>query len=917
MTDLSRRGFLGLVGVAAAAPKLATAADPPAGASTVEVTVNGVSHALAVAPEERAVDVLRGALGLKGTKEACGHGACGACAIQVDGVAVNSCLLPATALHGRSVVTVEGLAPGATGVVGLHAAQKAMAIEDALQCGYCTPGCAVELAAFVDQRAKSGVSGAPTDDEVTTALSGHLCRCGAYPALRRAVVRACAGDVADVAVAARPDAFEKLTGKATYTVDVSLPGMLEGRILRAHHARAAVRTLDASSAAAVPGVKAVHVMLVGGNIRYSGQPIVAIAAVDRASASAGVAAVRLELDPSPPVLDADLAAEEGASEVFAAERELAPSAAEGPVLPARWKGNVRGPYKGHMFLAPLEAERTVDDGGAVVRARFTTSFQCHTALEPHCAVAKWEGDTVEVWASTQSVSHLAEDIAQRWKLPISSVRVHAPYVGGGFGAKAALYHEIVAAIELARSAGAPVRVVPDRDEELASGGNRPATRIDVGVALADDGLDALTLDVRSNSGVAVGHSVALLGRLIYPSRRKRLIEHDVVTNLPPSVPFRGPGGPQAAFAIEQSLDILAHTHGIDPLALRRKIDPNPGREGLYALVGQLPLWKERGPVAASTGRFRRGVGMAAAAWFHFVEPASEVQLEATPDGRLVASTGAQDMGNGTRAMLAHAVAKAYGTSPELVTVNLGDSELVHGPMSGGSRTTPSLTPTAEDAVAQLKEALIDVAARASSRDVEATDTGVRYADGTTETWAALQARAPKITVIGRRRRDPGGYVLPFPVAGLRVGKALTGAVTVVAVEVDTLLGRIRVTDGWCGVAAGRIVAPAVARSQVEGGFTQGIGYALYEERRVDPSTGALVTHGLEDYRLPGIGDVPSPEVVFYEGGYDGILGGAGGLAEVTGVPVAAAIGNAVFHATGWRPHDLPLRLDRVAAGVRS
>ncbi|MCA9707511.1 MAG: xanthine dehydrogenase family protein molybdopterin-binding subunit, partial [Myxococcales bacterium] len=174
----------------------------------------------------------------------------------------------------------------------------------------------------------------------------------------------------------------------------------------------------------------------------------------------------------------------------------------------------------------------------------------------------------------------------------------------------------------------------------------------------------------------------------------------------------------------------------------------------------------------------------------------------------------------------------------------------------------------------------------------------------------------KITVLGKRKRDEGGYFLP-PIQGLAPEKAVSGAVQVSEVEVDTRLGRVRVLRTWAGFGVGRIVAPKLARSQAIGGVVQGISYALYEERRLDPTAGFLLTGGLEDYRIMGIGDLGELHIHFDESGYEKIPGRQVGLGEIVTLAPAAAIANAVFHATGWRPRELPLRPDRVLKGVRA
>jgi xanthine dehydrogenase YagR molybdenum-binding subunit len=293
-----------------------------------------------------------------------------------------------------------------------------------------------------------------------------------------------------------------------------------------------------------------------------------------------------------------------------------------------------------------------------------------------------------------------------------------------------------------------------------------------------------------------------------------------------------------------------------------------------------------------------------------------VQVTSGPEG-VTAATASQDMGNGTRTAIAYAVAGVLGVPPSEIAVRVGDSRDVHGPMSAGSRTTSSVVPAAEEATRALRGALTDFAIKHFRLvDARAVDGGIAHASGRLS-WREVLQVAPKQSFVGRRRRDKGGYLLPFSVGGLSVSKYLSGGVQVTEVEVDTRLGRVRVRRVWGGYGVGRIVVPELARSQAQGGIIQGLSYALYEERRIDHRRGDLLTGGLEDYRIIGIGDVPEIEIHFVEDGFDNVTGHAVGLGELVCLAPAASVANAVFHATGWRPRELPLRPDRVMAGVRA
>ena len=393
------------------------------------------------------------------------------------------------------------------------------------------------------------------------------------------------------------------------------------------------------------------------------------------------------------------------------------------------------------------------------------------------------------------------------------------------------------AIELAREAKAPVRVAYDRHEELSVTGYRPATEVKIALLPSEQGeLKALSLTAYADTGAATNSTIAALARLIYPAEAKELADFDVISNLPAGAPFRGPGGPPMAFALEQAIDEAALRMKVDPIALRKRWDPDPNRQRLYDWASGLEVWRNRKPIAAQSGRYRRGVGVATGYWLYLWQPGSKVEV-AVKGGRLIASTATQDIGTGTRTVIANTVAQEFGLEPHEIEVRIGDSNLPEGPGSGGSRVTASIIPPMLLAIEQLKASIQQHAKR-------------RPVPGSNAPWREMLAASPDLSVSSVRPEDsrpttPGvqsplkqvgfmGMIFGWMMrrfSNLAIGAGVPSSVQVIEVEVDTWLGHVRVVNVHTGIAIGKVAAPALARSQAAGAVIQGVGYALYEAPR--------------------------------------------------------------------------------------
>lgn len=886
----------------------------------MDIHINEADMAITPDGDDTAVNVIRHQCGLTGTKLVCGSGVCGACTVLVDGKPMTSCLLPAHQMEGKQIETVEHY-QGDT----LHPIQKAFMVHDGLQCGYCTPGFIMEGIAFYNRwRAEHGTA-TPSRDDVADVLAGHLCRCGAYAGIYEAIQRACAGEYDDIDEVhpQRVDALVKVTGQAKYTTDIQLEGQLVGRILRSPYAHARIRHVATDVAEKINGVKAIYKMLPSDKIvRYAGEPMIAIAAVDAKIAQQALDAIAVQYDVLPAVVGMEQAMNPSAHVIWENNTKSAPVSAEGLSFPGAWTRNVRKSRVNFGGLNPGRAttlfEETKNNNGATLEAEYINGMQVHTALEPHCAVAHWLDDSqLDVYMSTQSVSALHREIVKHYRLKPENVQVIAQHVGGGFGAKNGLFAEARAAIELAKMAGAPVSVIPNRPEEMAAGGMRPGTKTEMKIATnPQHDLQALIAHSYNDSGVAISHLQAGIAGQVYSAAAKDLQDYDVVNNGGVGLPFRGPGGPGAFWAIEQAIDQLAHETHADSLTIRRKWTDNDLRNRLYDWVEAHEAYINRPKVGEQQGRYRRGIGIAFGQWLYLYDPDTTVRLETSADGFTV-KMATQDIGNGVKTSLARIVAQTFGIAPEKVHVEIGTSEHPHGPGAAGSRVTSSVFAPTEEAAHLMRDRLFGlIAEEYDLQNAWFEDGGIKH-NGGVISWEEALAKIPPQSLEIRRGGDgvvqQVGFQFLKRMMGfdLMFGQGMSQGAVIAEVEVDTLLGKTKVTRVWENLAIGRAYFPDMVMSQVTGGIYQAMGYALYEEKVFDPNTGELLTSNLQDYRIAGMGDVPEIHCEFTDGGFEHAKGNGIGMAELSTMPVGAAIANAVFNATGVRCYESPIKPERL------
>ncbi|QDL37318.1 xanthine dehydrogenase family protein molybdopterin-binding subunit [Rhodoferax sediminis] len=730
----------------------------------------------------------------------------------------------------------------------------------------------------------------------------------------------------------RQNGRAKVTGATRYTVDLKLPGMLYGRILRSIWPHARIRSVDVSAAQKLPGVRGVVVLAhpedaASATVRYVGAPLAAVAAVSMAVAEEALSLIRVDAQPLPFVTDIDQALLASAQPVF--DSASAPQG-NGSGFPAAsglpLAGNLRGPAvasRGNITEGFAQAEMTVE-------AEYRTQVQTHCCMEPHATIADWRAEGLTVHQSTQFTAGVRQELAATFGLPLARVRVVVDGMGGGFGSKSQLGNYGRIAVMLSRQAGAPVRIALDRREEQTDAGNRPGTWQQLRIGARRDGtLTAISLRSRGTAGVTVGAGVGNNAQSMYECPNFDGAQYDVFTNAGPGCAMRGPGNTPGAWGLEQAIDELAGKLGMDPVALRDHVDASPVRREERRLGAERIGWARHRAAGASrsgSGPVRRGMGMAQSIWGANVQTNSSCEVRLHRDGTVELLSSVQDIGTGIGTVLAQVVAEVFGLRAQDIHVRIGDTEFPAGPPSYGSRTTASITPPARTAAWRVLQALLAVVApalQARPEDLIARDGRIvvrsQPARGLSFREGAALLRTDRISEIASRGDDYGGF-------RRRVGSdaALAqqdlGGVQFAAVAVDTETGIICVERVVAVHDCGRPMNPKLIESQVQGGVLMGLSYALFEDRILDRHTSRMVNANLEQYKLAGAREIPAIEVILLENYQGQSATDAYGIAEPANIGTAPAIANAVCDAIGVRLRSLPMTPAVVLAalgGMRS
>jgi xanthine dehydrogenase YagR molybdenum-binding subunit len=699
----------------------------------------------------------------------------------------------------------------------------------------------------------------------------------------------------------------KVTGRAKYTFDVKLPGMLYGRMVGATVPAGEIVSIDTSRAEALPGVKAVWTAD-SKIVRFAGQDVAAVAAVSPDIARDAARLVRVTYKEKPFTIELREAMKEGAPLVFAETESPA-----GKDVPR--KGNVFGPgprNRGRGDLAKGFAEAEVVHEGT-----YYCPVHTHSPLETHGVVASWEGDQLTVYASTQGVFAVREGLAEALGIDRKNVRVLCEHMGGGFGSKLGVSASgsafAMTACKLAKKAGAPVKLMLDRQQEHLCTGNAPSALITVKAGAKKDGtLTAVHYTSYGSAGVAPGAGTAgPAGSLHGKNPNFKAEEYDVFTNAGPAAPLRAPGHSQGAFGIESAMDELAEKLGMDPLELRRKNEASPVRMHQYDLGAAEIGWSRRNKKAGEApGPRKRGIGMANGNWYVFAAEDVGAQVKVHRDGSVELVCGFQDIGTGSRTAMAVVAAEELGIETADVTMRVGDTQFPEGPASGGSVTINSVAPVVRLAANEARTKLFALAAPllgASPGDLDAAHGKIFVASDPHKavTFKQATAKMPGETIDCTAKRKKQYETFRGDLAGTQFAE----------VEVDTETGEVRVVKMVSVNDCGFPLNPLTTESQVIGAMIQGASWALLENRVLDRQVGTMVNPNLEWYKILAPADMFEAKSILTPVANLGNNTSTAGIGEPPIVPTLAAIANAVFNAIGVRIRELPITPDRVIAAL--
>lgn len=920
----------------------------------IQITVNGKQHNLLVEEHELLSDTIRNRIGLTGTKVGCQSGSCGACTVWIDEMPAMSCITPAVCCNGKQITTIEAIAVGGK----LHRLQEKFVEKGAIQCGYCTPGMVMTSLAFIKENPN------PSFEEIRESISGNLCRCTGYKKIIEAISEYSAelngkipapirdkilsGEKFSQVGKPRPyiEAVKKVKGEADYADDIKIKNSLYCKFLRSAYPHARIDEIDISEALKSEGVKGIVIgkelsghfgvlpisqdetAMAVDKTRYIGEIVAAVAAETEAQAQDACGKIKVKYTPLKPFFEMDESLED---------------IGENEKIHAHCKFNNNIHKKAELRFGDQKA--ALENSPHVIKNDFTFQGVNHAFTEPHAATAYWDENGLTIITATQVPHYLHRYLAKVLGEQMNRIRVIKPYVGGGFGGKSDPFpHEIIVSY-LAKITGRPVRVKLSREEVFLTNHGRHPTRISMALGFNDDGsfntIDAdIVIDggAYGSFGVVTTYYNGVLLQAPYKLNNFGFRTRRVYTNKPQCGAMRGHGAVNPRFAIETIIDEAARKLNVDPIELRLKnllpadtltlgqfrITSNGSRECLKA-VRDRAGWKDKfGKLPAG-----RGIGVACGFYIsgsnlqiHWNEyPQSVVHLKVDMDGRVLITSGASDIGQGSDTMLAIIVAEVLGLSMDNIFVLAADTLLTPIDLgSYSSRVTFMAGNAAKMAAENLKNKILESVAankKISKDELNIQNEKVFSNDRAVElSWVeAVEIATRKVGAL----TTSGYYNSPklggdFKGAGAGLSPSYSFGAVAAEVSVDLQTGTIKVENMWGAHDCGRAINPLAVEGQLEGSWHMGMGQALSEQMKYHD--GLLINANFLDYKIPTSIDTPMFDTTIIESIDPEGPFGAKECGEGALHPSVPAIANAIFDAVGVRISSLPIDSEVIFSGIK-
>jgi len=726
----------------------------------------------------------------------------------------------------------------------------------------------------------------------------------------------------------RVDGIRKVTGSATFAAEHKLPRLAHAVMVTSTIPGGRISAIDSAAAENMPGVLAVLShrnaprlpaggkaaagrppagrvlnLLQDDKVYYNRQPVALVVADTLEHAAAAARQVRVSYQAEPAVTDFE-------------------QAKQHPVIPEKAKNAPADTSRGNLEEGIAAAATQID-------VSYRTPMEHHNPMEPHATIAVWERDRLTLYDSTQYVSGDRDTVARTLGMAPDKVRVICPYVGGGFGCKGSTWSHVVLAAMAARRVGRPVKLALERPQMFGPVGGRPNTEQRMLLAAAKDGaLTAMRHNVVASTSFQEDwlESSAMISRMMYAVPNQQTTHRLARLNIGTPTFMRAPGEATGSFALECAMDELAYELKVDPIQLRLRNyaarDPEKNKPWSSNALGECYRvgaerfgWAKRDPrpLAMREGNALVGMGVASAT-YPANRSAARASARILADGSAVVRSGTQELGTGTYTVMTQVAADALGLPVSKVRFELGDTMLPQAPVSGGSQTVASVAPAVQAAAEAVGEKLIALAiadrrsplAGAARDDVSMEDGWLflHSAPERREPYAAVVARNGGRAVEASAEASPGDEKEEYSMHSF-------GAVFA-EVHVDAELGEIRVPRIVAAYGVGRLLNEKTGHSQLMGGVVWGVGMALMEQTEYDLRYGRAVNANLAEYHVPVNADIGAIDIVVVpEKDMHVNPLGAKGIGEIGITGVAAAIANAVYHATGKRVRDLPITLDKV------